>query len=104
MIKKKNNNYPPKYCFNCSKKISIGAPLYMCLSETFCSKKCRSYFSTSKKLDLFEFQEISALDDPLYHLSPHSGYNIDTIDEPLYHQSPHSSYKIDDDFNNCYLQ
>ena len=50
MSKVKNiNQYPPKICNFCRIYIELDKPIYMYLSQSFCSKKCRTYFNDNSK-------------------------------------------------------
>ena len=56
---KEKVKYPPKICSLCLQYIPLGEPLYMYMSQTFCSKKCRNYFCQNDiKFDYLKIPEI----------------------------------------------
>ena len=59
------NKYPPKICNFCRSHIELNQAIYMYLSQSFCSKKCRNCFydNTSHKELIKDDQELIK-DDP----------------------------------------
>lgn len=72
------NQYPPKICNFCKSHIELNQAIYMYLSQSFCSKKCRKCLYDDNN-------------------TPHKEVIKD--DQELIEDDPDDVY-----FNDCYLQ